>query len=218
MTSLRFLFATTVLFGGTGGLAGQDSGMAVLEAASERYAALGGLCADFVQVLDNPILGDAKTTRGRLCQETPNLFRMDFSDPEGDEVVADGEWFWVYYRSLDESQVLRFPLDDSRGGMDFFREFLSEPASKYSVAAEGVEQMAGTTTHRLALTPLSPRGLVSARIWVDPSTDLIRRIEVTEDNGLTRTVTLSNLALDPSMGAAHFTFTVPPGVDVVSNE
>lgn len=218
MSPLRSFIVTAALFGGAGGLAAQDSGLAVLEAASERYAALGGLCADFTQVLDNPILGDAKTSRGRLCQERPNLFRMDFSDPEGDEVVADGEWFWVYYRSLDENQVLRFPLDDSRGGMDFFREFLSEPATKYSIASEGVEQLAGTTTHRLALTPLTPRGLVSARVWVDPSTDLIRRIEVTEDNGLTRVVTLSSIDLDPALGADHFQFTVPPGVDVVSNE
>lgn len=196
----------------------QDPGLEALEAAAERYAAIGTICADFVQVLDNPLLGSTKTSRGRLCQQRPNLFRMDFSDPEGDEVVADGTWFWVYYKSLDEGQVLRFPLDPSRGGLDFFREFLSQPASKYEIATEGEETVDGHATLRLALSPRSDRGLESARVWVDPEARLIRRIEVTEDNGLTRRVSLSALAVDPSLEGDYFDFTVPPGVDVVSNE
>lgn len=196
----------------------QDPGLRALEAAAQRYAGMATICADFVQVLDNPLLGSEKTSRGRLCQQRPNRFRMDFSDPEGDEVVADGTFFWVYYKSLDEGQVLRFPLDPSRGGLDFFREFLSKPASKYEVATEGEETIDGHSTLRLALTPRSTRGLESARVWVDPEARLIRRIEVTEDNGLTRRVSLSAVALDPALDGGYFAFTVPPGVDVVSNE
>lgn len=196
----------------------QDTGLEALEAAAERYASIRTICADFVQVLDNPLLGSEKTSRGRLCQQRPNRFRMDFAEPDGDEVVADGTWFWVYYKSLDEGQVLRFPLDPSRGGLDFFREFLSEPAAKYTVTTEGEDTVDGHATLRLALAPRSSRGLESARVWVDPAARLIRRIEVTEDNGLTRRVSLSSVALDPTLDGDHFEFTVPPGVDVVSNE
>lgn len=218
MSSFRFSLPTTALLLGATALAGQDGGLAVLEGASDHYASVRSICADFVQVLDNPILGDAKTSRGRLCQERPNRFRMDFSDPAGDEVVADGEWFWVFYRSLDESQVLRLPLDPSRGGMDFFREFLSEPAQKYTVESQGEEEVADRRTIRLALTPRSARGLVSARVWIDPASNLIRRIEIVENNGLTRLLTLTNVELDPALDADHFEFTVPSGVAVVSNE
>ncbi len=217
MSSIFSVLPTLAVLAAALPLRAQDPGLAALEAASERYAALGSICADFVQVLDNPLLGSAKTSRGRLCQERPNRFRMDFADPEGDEVVADGSWFWVYYKSLDEGQVLRFPLDPSRGGLDFFREFLSDPAAKYDVVTQGEEAVDGHGTLRLALTPRSARGLVSARVWVDPEARLIRRIEVTEDNGLTRRVSLSALALDPTLAGDYFEFTVPPGVDVVSN-
>lgn len=217
MSSIFAVLPTLAVLAAAHPLRAQDPGLAALEAAAERYAALGTICADFVQVLDNPLPGSAKTSRGRLCQERPNRFRMDFADPEGDEVVADGSWFWVYYKSLDAGQVLRFPLDPSRGGLDFFREFLSEPASKYEVATEGEEAVDGHATLRLSLTPRSSRGLVSATVWVDPEARLIRRIEVTEDNGLTRRVSLSALALDPTLAGDYFEFTVPPGVDVVSN-
>lgn len=218
MASLRSLTLAAAFLAGAGGLAGQQSGLALLEAASDRHARLERICAEFVQVLDNPILGERRTSRGRLCQARPNLFRMDFSDPDGDAVVADGEWFWVYYRSLDSTQVLRLPLDETRGGMDFFREFLSDPAERYEVTREGEETVGGRSTVRLGLAPRTRRGLVGARLWVDPTTELIRQIEVTEDNGLTRLVTLGDLALDPALAPDHFRFVVPPGVDVVTND
>lgn len=218
MHTLRSILLATAFLGAAGAAGAQESGTAVLEAASERYARLDALCADFEQLLDNPILGESKWSEGRLCQKRPNLFRMDFVDPDGDAVVADGEWFWVFYKSLDPTQVLRFPLDETRGGMDFFREFLSEPAERYTVVREGEEEVDGRATVRLHLTPRAPRGLVSARLWIDPSAHLIRRIEITEDNGLIRLVTLSDLTLDPALAADHFRFTPPPGVDVVTNE
>lgn len=195
----------------------QESGLAALEAASARYSTFQTICADFRQRLENPLLDEEKNSSGRLCQRRPNLFRMDFSDPAGDEVVADGTHFWLFYRSLNPDQVLQFPLDPARGGLDFFREFLLEPTSKYEVVSEGRESIDGFSTWRLLLTPRSPRGLASARVWVDPQAALIRRIEVVDESGLVRRVDLSDMALDPALDPAYFEFTVPPGVDVVSN-
>jgi outer membrane lipoprotein-sorting protein len=196
--------------------AAQDEGPALLEDAAELFAGLTTLCADFVQTLENPILGDETTSAGRLCQRQPNLFRMDFTDPEGDRVVADGDHFWVFYRSLNPDQVIRIPVDPSRGGLDFFREFLFDPTSKYDIRSEGVEQIAGVTTMRLALEPLSSRGLESARVWVDPSARLVRKLEIIDEAGLIRTMVLSEFAFDPELAGGHFEFAVPPGVDVVS--
>ena len=197
-------------------LPAQERGLEVLEDAAARYGGLTTLCADFVQVLENPLLGDTNTSRGRLCQRRPNLFRMDFSDPDGDRIVADGSHFWIFYRSMTPDQVLRVPLDPSRGGLDFFREFLDDPGAKYEVRTEGQETVDGRSTLRLGLTPRTPRGLEAARVWVDPAARLIRRIEVTDENGLVRRVSLSEFAFDPELAADHFRFVVPPGVDVVS--
>ncbi|MBT8335235.1 MAG: outer membrane lipoprotein carrier protein LolA [Gemmatimonadetes bacterium] len=216
MSRFRVALSTVLLLAAGGPLVAQQQGAALLEDAGVRYAGLTTLCADFVQVLDNPILGDQTTSRGRLCQRRPNLFRMDFSDPEGDQVVADGDHFWVYYRSLNPDQVIRIPVDPSRGGLDFFREFLDDPTSKYDIRSEEIEQIAGVTTMRLALDPLSPRGLESARVWVDPSARLIRKLEIVDENGLVRTLHLANFAFDPELVAGHFEFDLPEGVDVVA--
>ena len=216
MTRFRASILTALALVAAGPLAAQDEGAALLEDAAARYAGLTTVCADFMQVLENPLLGDETTSSGRLCQRQPNLFRMDFSDPDGDQVVADGDHFWVFYKSLDAGQVLRIPVDPTRGGLDFFREFLFEPTSKYDVRSEGVEQVAGVTTMKLVLDPLSPRGLESAVVWVDPSARLIRKLEIVDETGLIRTMVLSDFGFDPELDPAHFQFAVPPGVSVVA--
>lgn len=197
------------------GLGAQEAD-AVLASASERFAAIRGVCARFEQTLTVPLLGEERTSRGRLCQMRPNLFRMDFSEPEGDLVVADGSHFWLYYASMNPNQVVQMPLDPARGGMDFYREFLDEPASKYEIRGEGAEQVTGRTTVKIHLTPLSERGYEEARVWIDPTERLIRRIEVVEENGSVRRITLSGIEVDPGLEADAFTYTPPEGVRVIS--
>jgi outer membrane lipoprotein-sorting protein len=195
--------------------AGDDGGLAALRSAAARYDRAGGLCADFVQELDNPLLGESRTSRGRLCQLRPNLFRMDFTDPAGDQVVSDGEHFYLHYPSMNPGQVIRAPLDPSRGGLDFFREFLADPGSKYRVRAEGREEVAGHKVLHLHLTPRRSGGIREARVWVDPVEDVIRKVAVTESNGVRRTVTLLEPTLSPDVAPVDFEFELPPGANVV---
>lgn len=196
--------------------AAQHDARAALTAASERFATVRGLCADFVQEIRVPLLDEERTSHGRLCQLRPNLFRMDFSDPDGDQVVADGTHFWIYYKSLDPGQVLRLALDPERGGMDFYREFLEDPHGKYELSAGSREVVDGRSTLRIDLTPRSPRGYEDATVWIDPEARLIRRVEIREENGSVRRVTLSGIELDPGLDAGHFRFAMPPGARVVS--
>ncbi len=113
------------------GLSGQDTrALSLLEEAGARYRDMAGFCADFEQTLAVPLLRETTRSRGSLCQEKPNLFAMRFSDPQGDLLVADGEFFWVYYPSTDPRQVLQFDMEVQPGGLDFHREFLEAPADQ----------------------------------------------------------------------------------------
>lgn len=195
---------------------GQDRAAQALQAASARYQEIQTLCADFQQVLTVTLLGEEKASRGALCQRRPNLFFMRFSEPAGDEVVADGTWFWVYYPSMNPGQVIRLPLDPARGGLDFYREFLESPGEKYDATLEGEEAVTGRRTLRIALRPRAPRGYREARVWIDPVEGMIRRVEIREDNGTIRLLTLDRIRVDPPVEAGAFTFRVPEGVRVIS--
>jgi len=190
--------------------------MDALEAASRRYAGIGTVCADFHQVLTVTLLGSRNESRGELCQRRPNLFFMRFSQPAGDAVVADGTHFWIYFPSMSPGQVVRLPMDPGRGGLDFYREFLEDPASRYEATLQGEEEVTGRTTLRILLRPRAPRGYRTARVWIDPEEGMVRRVEITEDSGTVRLITLDRIREDPALEGEAFTFRVPSGVRVIS--
>src|SRR5213592_1501246 len=79
----------------------------ILDRASQSYDTVRTLQADFVQVVDNPMIGDPDTTRGRLYQRRPGYFAMRFTEPKDDRIVADGRHLWLYTPSTTPGQVNR---------------------------------------------------------------------------------------------------------------
>lgn len=197
-------------------MAAAQDGLEIIEIVASRYRLVGTLCADFEQHFAVPLLGTERTGSGRVCQARPNLFAMRFSDPEGDLIVADGEWVWVYLPSNDPRNVLKTPADESAGGRDFHREFLENPAAKYDVTYEGQDEVADRTTHRLRLVPKVPRGYRSAILWLDDEVPVLRQIRLEEENGNVRTITFSNIEFEARPGEDFFSFTPPPGAVVIS--
>ena len=185
-----------------------------MENAAERYREVNSICADFEQVIDVRLLGRRVESAGRVCQQRPNLFSMRFSDPEGDMVISDGGNFWVYYPSIDEEQVMRHPAADSPGRHDFFREFLEDPAGKYSAEDGGTGLVGGRECRVVSLTPATGAAYRGARLWLDAGNHLIRRLELHEESGNIRTVTLSDIDLRPDLDPDLFTFEVPEGARV----
>lgn len=191
--------------------------VAILERASGEYSALTGFCADFRQTLTSPLLNQVTRSRGRMCQQQPDRFSMRFTDPEGDLVIADGEWLWVYFPSSDAGQVIRSPMTSGgRGGFDFHREFLSDPGTRYAPAYLRGEELDGTATHVIRLIPRQPSAYREARVWIDEYTWFIRRAEIEEENGNLREVQLAGFDPNPQLGAGAFLFTPPRGVQVIT--
>jgi outer membrane lipoprotein-sorting protein len=174
------------------------------------------LCADFVQHLRVPLLGQEETARGRLCQEQPNLFAMRFSEPAGDLIVVDGESMWYYMPSNDERQVFRFPVARGTQGLDFHREFLRDPELKYDVIYESADEIAGTVTDRLRLRPKEPTSYRAAVLWIEQGTSVLRVIRLEEENGNERTINLRDVEFGVTPPQGFFTFTPPPGALVIT--
>jgi len=194
----------------------QDRALAILDGASARYSAARTMCADFVQHLSVPLLNEERTGKGRLCQAHPNRFAMRFTDPAGDLIVADGTSVWVYYPSLDAKQVMKFPMADAPGGYDLNRAFLSDPGSKYTLTYEAKEAVAGHPCHRIRLVPKTDASFKSAVVWVDASDSVLRQVRVEDENGSVRTLTLDHVEMDKAVPSDWFTFTPPPGAQVIT--
>ena len=193
----------------------ENRALAIMEEAGSRYRSINAFCADFRQTLEVPLLGETHDSRGRLCQAKPDLFAMRWTDPEGDVVVADGEYFWVYYPSADPRQVLQFAMEVRPGGLDFHREFLENPGEKYALEFLGSDTLDGGETLVISATPRLPSAFTQARLWLDAEALLIRQVRLGMENGSVRTVTLNQILLDPPPDAHRFRFTPPPGAQVI---
>ena len=193
----------------------EERALGLMNEASARYSEVQAFCASFHQSVSIPLLDQITPSRGSLCQRKPNFFAMRFTEPDGDLIVADGEWFWVFYHSSDPRQVLQFDMGARPGGVDFHREFLDSPGEKYDLSYVGEDSVGGTVTHVVALDPREPVGFEEARIWLDTDRSLILQVRLAMENGSVRTLTLSDIRLDPPPDPQRFVFTPPEGARVI---
>ena len=188
-----------------------------LDHASASYDTVRTLAADFTQVVDNPMLGDPDTTRGRLYQQRPSFFAMRFSDPQNDRIVADGRRLWLYTPSTTPGQVIRTTIPGTGStGPNLIGQFVEHPRERYSASYVRRDSIAGVAVDVIALTPrVTDLPYSEAIVWIAKPDGLIRRIEIVENSGQRRTITLKNLTVNKPVPAREFRFAPTSGVRVV---
>ncbi len=194
----------------------QDA-QAIVGRSSRVYRSLASLSADFVQVIDNPMI-DSAESRGTLIQAGPSKLSMRFSDPKGEAVIVDGSHVWVYTPSTVPGQVLRLavPSGGPIYGYNLLAWLLDRPADRYTAKYLEQAKIGGRTLDVIELTPSVPDlPFDRAVIWLDRQDGLPRRLEITEKSGAVRSLALSNLKLNRRVPDATFTFAVPSGVRIV---
>ncbi len=192
-------------------------GAEALRRAAQAYASLESLRADFTMEMVNPLLRRTTTSRGTLVQRTPDRIALRFTEPEGDIIVGDGTYFWVYYPSINPDQVTRAPAAQAgSGGVDLRAQFLGDPLERFDWTYEGSEAVDGRPATVLTLVPKEAAGYRQLKVWIDDADGLARRFEIHEHNGSTRTFVLSSLDRNPALADTLFRFEPPEGVRIVS--
>jgi outer membrane lipoprotein carrier protein len=202
-------------------LRAQHDANATLNRAVDVYSRVSTARGSFEQSLTNPLTGTTVTARGEFVQQRPSHLAIRFTDPDGDRIVADGKWVWVYVPSATPGQVMRMPVtDESSGngpvGVDFIAQFLTKPMlDRYTVTDAGADTVAGARTHAIVLVPRGTAQFSKAELWVDDADGVVRQFEVTDQSGTVRRVRLIKVAFNVPVDHAAFTFTPPAGVKVV---
>jgi len=190
---------------------------AIIGRAAKVYRSLGSLQANFVQVIDNPMIDSAEST-GTLVQAGPVKLAMRFTDPAGEAIVIDGRHVWVYTPSTVPGQVVRLavPSGGPVYGYNLLAWLLDRPSERYKASYLRSERLNGRTTDVIELTPAVPDlPFEKAVIWLDRENALPRRLEIHEQSGATRTLDLSQIRVNEQVPERTFTFKVPNGVRVV---
>lgn len=213
---MRTLLALVLVLAGAAPARAQDAD-AIVGRSSRIYRSLSSLTADFVQVIDNPMI-DSAESRGTLVQAGPSKLAMRFTEPEGEAVVIDGEHVWVYTPSTVPGQVLRLkaPSGGPVYGYNLLAWFLDRPAERYQAKFLRENKLGTRTADVVELTPAVPDlPFERAVLWLDREDGLPRRLEITERSGALRTLALSNLRVNRRVPDSTFEFDVPSGARVV---
>lgn len=194
--------------------AGPDEAGEILAKAAEAYRTATSLQADFVQTITIAALEKEKQGRGVVYQKKPNYFLMKFEEPKGDVVVADGDYFWLYYPSAQPDQVIRTAIERTTEGHTLGGRFLVNPSERYVATYVSRETVDGRPAHLISLVLKFEAPYTLVRVWVDAGDYLVRRFEIFEQNQTVRSLTLQNLRANVDLPDKLFQFSPPPGVEV----
>ena len=213
---MRTVTITSLILAAAAGPLAAQTPQAVLDHAIDTYQKIRTARVTFTQQVTNPLTGSAATSHGELLQRRPGYLAVNFSDPAGDRIVADGKWVWIYLPSTNPGQVIRQRMDADRAGVpDITAQLLDAPKERYDVAGAGTATIAGHATHAITLTAKSKDvPFAKATLWVDDDDGLVRRFETTDQNGLVRRVTVDAIKVNAPIDQSAFSFHPPRGVKV----
>lgn len=189
----------------------------VLERARAVYDGLTSMQAEFDQTIEIPLLGRRRDGSGAWYQKGRGRFKMNFTDPEGDVIVADGSHLWLYYPSTHPGQVIRSAIEANitgAGMVDLQGRIFEEASTGYEAALDGAAEVTGHATWLVTLIPTAESPYRQVRVWVDQESFLVRRFEILEENETVRTIVLRELRPDAEIPDAVFEFVPPEGTDV----
>ena len=213
---MKFFFTFALALAAAGAAQAQDA-ESIVGRSSRVYRSLSSLTADFVQVIDNPMI-DSAESRGTLIQAGSSKLSMRFTDPPDEAVVIDGEHVWVYTPSTVPDQVLRLkaPSGGPVYGYNLLAWFLDRPSERYQAKYVREDKVGNRPVDVVELTPAVPDlPFERAILWLDRQDGLPRRLEITEKSGALRTLALSNLRVNRRVPDRAFEFKVPSGARVV---
>ena len=200
-------------------LSAQQDARAIVSRAAFAYRSLTALRADFDQLIENQMIGNA-ASKGVLEQAGQARLSMRFTDPPGEAIVIDGKWVWVYTPSTTPGQVLRIPVPSGGPvyGYNLLAWLMDRPTERYNstyVRADRLDNRPMDVVEMVPTVPDMPFG--RATVWLDRGDGLPRRMEIEELSGQRRTLTLHNLRVNQPVSNKTFTFEVPAGVKIVDS-
>jgi outer membrane lipoprotein carrier protein len=208
VTRYRFVASILLLFLGLacGAFAGASPASDV-----EKYmAGLSAWSADFQQTIDD---GNGKVVRsaaGKFYLQRPGKFRWDYSQPSEQLVLADGKQIWFYDKDLAQANV-----------RDMDTTLASTPAALLSGGDSVSSQFdikalpASGGLQWFQLIPKHPgTDFQLVRIGFDKNGELASMFLADKLNQITQ-LTFTHPTRNPTFAPDLFSFSPPPGVDVI---
>jgi outer membrane lipoprotein carrier protein len=200
------------------GAAGQALGPdAVVARVQSRYERTTRLQARFRQETRVPGFDQVQTGEGQVWILKPGMMRWDYTKPERQTIIANGETLWIYLP--EDRQVLRDHLNHSLGTRTpaLFLAGNARLTDLFTVTGMSSQSSGEGGLLQLELTPKGealPYTRVS--LGIDPSSYLVKLVRVVDAAGSMSAMWFSEIDTEAAIAPSLFQFQVPPGVEVMA--
>jgi outer membrane lipoprotein carrier protein len=212
LTALAALLLLAVLLPGAAFALGAGE---VADGVQKKYSALNDLSASFNQESRVVTLGRSRFKEGTILFKKPGRMRWDYSPPDPQLIVSDGETLWyyrqeqkqVFIRNLGSVFAIQTPLLFLFGEGRLADQFLWEE-KELTADGEG--------TYLLEMTPRSETpDLVSLALAVREGDFSIAATVLTDAFGNVTRLDFSEERENQGLEEGPFTFEVPEGSEVI---
>jgi outer membrane lipoprotein carrier protein len=172
---------------------------------------LDGLQAQFRQILTDRNGQTVDEASGTLAISRPDRFRWDYRQPYQQVIVADGTRIWIYDSDLEQVTVRK--LDETLSATPAMllsgRSSLSDNFNVTQFAKEGAVDW----------VRMEPKRDDTDFRWVRLGFEgaLLKYMQLADKLGQTTSLEFSKVERNPPLDPSRFTFTVPPGADVIGD-
>jgi outer membrane lipoprotein carrier protein len=196
----------------------QPSGDGLAKAIQAHYQQVRDFTANFEQAYVGGALKRRTVEKGTVAIRKPGRMRWDYESPEKKQFIADGTRMYFYVpadkqvrvSAMPEAGRVPTPILFLAGRGDLLRDF----------TVEEVPAPSGTTGARaLRMRPVRREQEYETLTLVVDATSLSwRQLIVVDAQGGTSTFSFTNLRENVGVADSRFVFSMPKGVDVVTQE
>lgn len=189
------------------------TGRAWADTATDRldyfFKSVGSLTSSFTQTVRDEEGAVVREAQGSFSLLRPGRFRWDYTVPNDQSIISDGQYLWIYDKEL--AQVTVKELGQALGSSPIL--LLSEPRAVKEdfVIADSYE------SDGLAWVELFPKVKDTdfSKILVGLNNEGIKEMELFDQFGQHTSIRFEQVRINQSLPASRFTFVIPPGVDVI---
>ncbi len=147
----------------------------IIKKVQSKYENISDAKATFTQTLKSSG-GKANSSSGTIYIKKTNMYRIEAG---GQIIITDGQTSWSY--SPKKKQVV---VDNYKEEGNTFspNKFLFNYPENFYSDLEGEENIGGVDCYIIKLTPRNGSNVKSAKIWIDKGEDLIRKINILQQN------------------------------------
>ena len=183
-----------------------------------KYDAIKDFSADFVHVYQGGVLRKQITERGRVLIKKPGKMRWNYTTPEEKLFVSDGVKIYSYIPQDKQVIVGTVPQNDQATTPAMFLAGKGNLTRDFTPSIVDLPPSLPAGSRVLKLVPTSPqRDYDWVVLALDPVSLAIRGLATVDAQGGQSSLSFNNLKENTGLADKEFAFTIPRGVDVVTD-